>query len=93
MRLAMWRAGRSGVRGDVVHPRTHTAAPAGEVVTTLVEHLAPALDRAGDLDTVIKLLGGVLERGNGARFQRAAYARAGDLRTVVTAAVRRTMAV
>ncbi|GAA2290541.1 glutamate--cysteine ligase [Actinomadura luteofluorescens] len=93
VRLAMWRAGRSGLRGDLVHPRTHTAAPAGEVVTALVEHLAPALDRAGDLDTVIKLLGGVLERGNGARFQRAAYARAGDLRTVVTAAVRRTMAV
>ncbi|MFD0541454.1 glutamate--cysteine ligase [Actinomadura luteofluorescens] len=75
VRLAMWRAGRSGLRGDLVHPRTHTAAPADEVVTTLVEHLAPALDRAGDLDTVIKLLGGVLERGNGARFQRAAYAR------------------
>jgi carboxylate-amine ligase len=93
MRLAMWRAGRSGLRGELVHPRTHTAAPAREVLTAFVEHLSPALDRAGDLDIVTKLLGGVLERGNGARFQRAAYARNGDIRSVVTAAVQRTMAV
>ncbi|MGI5203310.1 glutamate--cysteine ligase [Spirillospora sp. CA-108201] len=93
VRLATWRAGRSGLRGELVHPHTHTAAPARAVVTALVEHVSPALDRAGDLDTVTKLLGGVLERGNGARFQRAAHARGGDTRSVVTAAVQRTMAV
>ncbi len=93
MRLAMWRAGRSGLREQLVHPRTHLAAPAREVVEALLDHLSPALDRAGDLDTVTKLLRGVLERGNGARFQRAVYARTGDVPSVVTAAVQETVSV
>ncbi|NDU74452.1 YbdK family carboxylate-amine ligase [Actinomadura sp. DSM 109109] len=93
VRLATWRAARSGLRGELVHPLTRTAAPAREVVAALLRHLTPALDRSGDLDTVAALLDNVLDRGNGARFQRTAYARSGDLRTVVTAAVRRTMAV
>ncbi|WP_233525989.1 carboxylate-amine ligase [Actinomadura spongiicola] len=93
MRLAMWRAGRSGLRNDLVHPTTLRAAPAHQVVAALLEHLSPALDRSGDLETVTRLLHGVLERGNGAQFQRAVYSRAHDVTSVVATAVTRTVTV
>ncbi|WP_281292225.1 glutamate--cysteine ligase [Actinomadura decatromicini] len=91
MRLAMWRAGRSGLRDDLVHPTTRRAAPAREVVAALLDHTAPALDRAGDLEPVSALLQDVLDRGNGARIQRAAYARTGDITAVVATAADHTV--
>lgn len=93
MRLAMWRAGRSGLRNDLVHPETRCAAPAREVVAALLAHVAPALDRAGDLDAVGTLLDGLLDRGNGAQIQRAAYAQARDLTAVVSTATDHTVTV
>ncbi|WP_307799430.1 carboxylate-amine ligase [Actinomadura nitritigenes] len=92
MRLAMWRAGRSGLREDLVHPATRRAAPVHEVVRALLEHLGPALDRAGDLETATRLLQHLLARGNGAQVQRAVYARTRDVTAVVSDAVRRTTA-
>ncbi|TYC11742.1 YbdK family carboxylate-amine ligase [Actinomadura syzygii] len=91
MRLAMWRAGRSGLRDDLVHPATRRAAPAREVVAALLDHTAPALDSAGDLEAVSALLRDVLDRGNGARIQRAAYARTGDITAVVATAADHTV--
>jgi glutamate---cysteine ligase / carboxylate-amine ligase len=41
---------------------------------------------AGDAGAVAKLLAAVLERGNGAAFQRGVYRESGDLRSVVTRA-------
>ncbi|GAA1829212.1 glutamate--cysteine ligase [Actinomadura chokoriensis] len=93
MRLAMWRAGRSGLRGDLVHPRTCRAAPAAAVVGALLDHLTPALDRAGDLEPATRLLHDLLERGNGARHQRGVHARTRDIAAVVADAVDRTAAV
>ncbi|MFA1549434.1 carboxylate-amine ligase [Actinomadura chokoriensis] len=93
MRLAMWRAGRSGLRGDLIHPCTRRAAPAFAVVAALLDHLTPALDRSGDLDTVTRLLHGLLERGNGARFQRDVHARTHDVAAVVARAVDHTLAI
>ncbi|MEO3828549.1 glutamate--cysteine ligase [Actinomadura sp. B10D3] len=92
MRLAMWRAGRSGLRDDLVHPCTRRAAPAREVVAALLDHLSPALDRSGDLGTVAGLLCDVLERGNGAQTQRADFTRTHDVTAVVTSAIERTVA-
>lgn len=91
MRLAMWRAGRSGLRGDLVHPVTRCAAPAREVVGALLEHVAPALDRSGDLDPVTHLLDGVFHRGNGAQTQRAAYTETQDVSAVVSYATQQTV--
>ncbi|WP_433230856.1 carboxylate-amine ligase [Actinomadura formosensis] len=93
IRLAMWRAGRSGLRDDLVHPCTRRAAPARLVVTALLDHLSPALERSGDLESVTLLLRRLLERGNGARFQRAAYTRTHDIKAVVAGAVECTVAV
>jgi glutamate---cysteine ligase / carboxylate-amine ligase len=90
LRVATWRAGRSGLRDTLVDPRSMKPAPAGHVVDALVDHVRPALDEAGDLEAVRRLLGQLRERGNGAALQRAAYAETGQLRDVVRAAVART---
>ncbi|MFD0691304.1 carboxylate-amine ligase [Actinomadura fibrosa] len=91
LRLAMWRASRSGLRGELVHPLTHRPAPACAVVGALLEHLGPALERAGDLETATHQLHVLLERGNGARLQRSVYARTRDVTSVVTAAIDHTL--
>jgi len=85
LRLAAWQAGWAGVDGALLDPSTWRPAPAVEVLDRLVEHVAPALEDANELVTVRALLGAVFRRGNGARCQRAAFERTGDLATVVRA--------
>ena len=86
LRLASWRAARSGLDGALLDPGTWTPAPAADVLGRLVAHVTPALEEAGDLARVRELLADVLGRGPGARAQRAA----GDPRSAVAEAVRRT---
>jgi carboxylate-amine ligase len=57
------------------------------VLDALVEHVAPALEEAGDLTAVRELLAGVLGRGTGAARQRAVYERTGDLADVTRDAI------
>ena len=70
----------------LVDPTTWRPAPAAEVLHRLVGHVAPALEETGELSTVRELLAAVLARGTGARRQRAAWERTGDLASVVRAA-------
>jgi carboxylate-amine ligase len=56
------------------------------VVNLLLEHVGDALADAGDTETVTDLLSAVLNRGNGAVFQRSAYRRSGRLSEVVNSA-------
>lgn len=90
LRLASWRAGRSGIEAELVHPRTGLPVSAAAAVQALLDHVTPALADAGDLDAVGELLRAVLRRGTGARAQLAAFARAGELVDVVTQAVQGT---
>ncbi|XVQ13226.1 carboxylate-amine ligase [Spirillospora sp. CA-255316] len=92
LRLAMWRASRSGLEGDLVHPVTRRAAPAREVVGALLDHVRPALERNGDLETAERLLARVVEEGTGACRQRRVHKAKGDVGEVVADAVRRTAA-
>ncbi|MFI0354050.1 glutamate--cysteine ligase [Actinomadura sp. 9N407] len=92
LRLAMWRASRSGLDGELVHPLAHRAVPAREALDALLVHVAEALERYGDLETAERLLGRVLEEGTGARRQRSVYDRTGEMSEVVADAVRRTAA-
>lgn len=64
LRLASWRAGRSGLETDLVHPHSGRSVPAQVVLAALLGHL-------GDLNLVEQLMAGLLERGNGAAAQRA----------------------
>ncbi|MCZ9343631.1 carboxylate--amine ligase, partial [Streptomyces sp. TRM76130] len=90
LRLAAWRAARSGLTGELLHPATMRRMPSESVVHALLDHVGPALEEAGDLDRVREACAELLRRGNGARVQRELLERTGSLRDVVTGCVRRT---
>ena len=72
LRLASWRASRSGLDDMLLNPVTARPEPAAVAARALFDHVRDALDEAGDTDTVRELLGALLARGNGAAFQRRA---------------------
>src|SRR3954470_13944961 len=90
IRLATWRAGRSGLEDVLLHPSDWRPRPAPEVVAALLEHVRPALERSGDLTRVETGLDDVLARGTGAGRQRAVLRRSGRLSDVVLDAVELT---
>jgi glutamate---cysteine ligase / carboxylate-amine ligase len=90
LRLAAWRASRSGMEEDLLNPLTGLPETAGSVATALVEHVRDALDEGGDTSTVTELLAAVLARGTGAVFQRNAYRDGGLSRMIDTAATATT---
>jgi carboxylate-amine ligase len=92
LRLAAWRAGRSGLDDRLVDPTTWRPAPAPDVVARLVDHVSPALEDVGDLAVVRELARCVLRRGTGAARQREVMGRTGDLRVVVADGVAATRA-
>jgi glutamate---cysteine ligase / carboxylate-amine ligase len=71
IRLAGWRAGRSGLGGELLDPVTARPAPAADVLGTLLEHAGPALDRAGDGELARAGVARLLRAGTGADTQRA----------------------
>jgi carboxylate-amine ligase len=87
LRVAAWRAGRSGLTGELVHPETHRPAPAADVLAALVEHVRPALAETGDQQRVDDGVAALLRRGTGAQLQRRVLRETGDPRAVVRAAV------
>jgi carboxylate-amine ligase len=90
VRLAAWRASRSGLDDVLVSPATGLPEPAADVADMLFGHCREALDDAGDTDAVTELLAALLARGNGAAAQRAAYRRSGGLPAVISSAVAAT---
>ena len=87
LRLAAWRAGRSGTGGNLLLPGDWRPAPAADVLDALVAHVADALDEAGDRTVVDALLAAVLVRGPGAQRQRAVFTRTGSAAEVAKDAV------
>jgi carboxylate-amine ligase len=87
LRVAAWRAGRSGLTGDLVHPDTGRPAPAADVLGDLLEHVRPALSDAGDEQRVTDGVARLLARGTGADLQRRVHRETGDLTAVVREAV------
>ena len=87
LRLAAWRASRSGLDGALVNPATGQPEQAAAVVHMLLDHCRDALADAGDTDAVAELIAAVLAQGNGASFQRDAYRRSGRLSDVICDAV------
>ena len=90
LRLATWRAGRSGLGGNLIHPATGRPAPATDVLAGLLDHIRPALADAGDEQRVADGLATVLRRGTGADLQRRVLRETGDLPAVARAAVAAT---
>jgi glutamate---cysteine ligase / carboxylate-amine ligase len=79
LRLAMWQAGRHGITGDLLDPRTHRPRPAREVVEGLLEHIGPALRDTGDLARVEKGIGRIFTGGTGSTTQRRIHDEEGRL--------------
>ncbi|MFF6776021.1 glutamate--cysteine ligase [Streptomyces sp. NPDC012637] len=91
LRLAAWRASRHGLADELLHPLTWQPARAAEVLQALLDHVAPALDAAGDRDLAVRGVEQLLARGTGADLQRAAHDGDPGLASVVADAVRRTL--
>jgi carboxylate-amine ligase len=89
LRLAGWRAARSGLDGSLIAPDGRPA-PAPQVIRTLIDHVRPVLADHSELDVVEELVNAVLERGNGTTTQRQIYRRSGQLTDVVAHAVKAT---
>ncbi|WP_338077077.1 glutamate--cysteine ligase [Cellulomonas hominis] len=92
VRVASWRAARSGLGGDLLSPGTGRPAPAAAVVDELVTHVTPALESTGDLAWVREHLAALLDRGNGAQQQRRWRHEGADDRELVRRAVHATLA-
>jgi carboxylate-amine ligase len=90
MRLAAWRAARSGVRGELLDPLTMRPRPAAEVVGALLDHVDEALVEAGDAERARETAESVLREGNGAVVQRRLLEEKGSLGAVVAECARRT---
>jgi carboxylate-amine ligase len=81
--LATWRAGRSGLAGDLVDVFTGRPRPAVDVVRSLVDHVRASLDATGDTDLVEGVVARLLRDGTTADRQRAVTVDAADLSAVV----------
>ncbi len=90
LRAAWWRAARHGLTGDLVHPQTWELVPSRAALHALAEAVGPALESAGDVGLVDEGLARLATSGTGARRQRQAFERTGDLRGVVADVVART---
>jgi carboxylate-amine ligase len=93
LRLAGWKAGRWGLRGELLDPYTSRPAPALAVVNSLLIHIREALEGSGDLARVEKLVDNLLHAGTGAIRQLEVLHRTGDLRVVVQDAVECTVGI
>ncbi|MFJ9821985.1 glutamate--cysteine ligase [Streptomyces sp. NPDC101151] len=80
LRLAAWRAARSGLEKDLLDPATMRPEPAADVLRSLLEHAEDALTECGDAAWVEAAVADLLRRGNGAREQRRLLERTGSLR-------------
>ncbi|MEU9146718.1 glutamate--cysteine ligase [Streptomyces sp. NPDC048349] len=84
LRLASWRAGRSGLDGPLLHPETMRETSAEDAVEALYQHVREALEDHGDDERVREAIAHLHERGNGARTQRGLHVGGQTLGSVVT---------
>ncbi|CAM5280662.1 Putative glutamate--cysteine ligase 2 OS=Streptomyces alboniger OX=132473 GN=CP975_31575 PE=3 SV=1 [Streptomyces alboniger] len=90
LRLAAWRAARSGIDDVLLDPVTMRPTPGAEVVEALLDHVKDALADAGDLELARKTAADLLEHGTGARVQRELLQSTGSLSAMAAECARRT---
>lgn len=83
LRLAVWKASRWGLRGELLDPVSSRPGPALAVVNALLHHIRPVLEENGDLKDVEQLIDELLSTGTGAVRQLEVLHRTGDLEDVV----------
>ncbi|WP_424213897.1 carboxylate-amine ligase [Streptomyces sp. BI20] len=83
LRLARWRAAHDGLEGFGLDPFTGAETPAASLAETLLDHVAPALADADDLEHAATTVARLLREGSGAHQQRRAHARRENLLDVL----------
>jgi len=83
LRLASWRASRSGLEDDLLHPVTHRPCPAADVVEALLRHVRDGWADEGERAEAEGGVRDILRRGTGAARQRRVMARAGSCEAVL----------
>jgi carboxylate-amine ligase len=90
LRASEWRAARYGVEAELLDVHAGKTVPARELIHKLLDFVRPTLEELDEWDEVQTLAQGVLERGNGAMRQRAAWKKKGCLEDVVDLVVTET---
>ena len=90
VRLASWRASRSGLNGVLVHPAELRPVPAADAIAAFMAHIEDALRDSGELEGATAALEALLARGSGERVQREAALGGRGMAEVVAAAVAAT---
>ncbi|WP_250212567.1 carboxylate-amine ligase [Acrocarpospora catenulata] len=83
LRAAMWRAGRSGLDGDLIDAVTGERLPAARLLRRLVDHVREALKDLGDWAEVTDLLDLAQRAGTSSRRQLETFAATGRMTDVV----------
>lgn len=92
LRAAYWNAARFGLDGNSLDPVSRRVVPARTLLSTLLDHVAPALDELGDRTFVADAVAAVLARGNGAHRQLTAFRAHGRVSDVVAELADATLA-
>lgn len=90
LRLAMWAASRFATDGQLVHPLLREPCAAHAAVEALLQYVGTSLDRSGDLDSIQRTIGEIVQTGTGARRQRQTFQRTRSARSVVMEAIEYT---
>ncbi|TDE14393.1 YbdK family carboxylate-amine ligase [Jiangella asiatica] len=91
LRTAYWLAAHDGMTGRALDVHTARSTTPAELVGTLLDHVRADLEDLGDLRYVARTVERILEKGNGAQWQRRALARRGRSTDVVAVAAQRTL--
>jgi len=90
LRLASWRASKSGLNDALVHPLSRRPVAAGDAVLALLVHVRKHFTSREEERRVLDTVAAVLREGSGERRQRAAMGVRGSHRDVVAEAVLQT---
>jgi carboxylate-amine ligase len=92
LRFANWQAARYGLDEQLIDACAGCAIPAREMIDQLLDFVQPALQIYGDWEEISRLVGQVVQQGNGASRQRAIYRSTGSMQAVVDFIVMQTAA-
>ena len=90
LRLASWRASKSGLNDSLVHPLTRRPVAAGTAVHALLLHVRDRFASDDERRFVLETVAAILREGTGESRQRAAMGVRGRHTDVVAEAIRQT---
>ncbi|MBW3574011.1 MAG: carboxylate-amine ligase [Actinobacteria bacterium] len=83
VRMAVWRAARYGLEGNLIDVMGQRSVPAPEMLAILLDYVRPALDEHDEWGAVSELVHQVVQDGTGAVRQQRAFAGARRFEDVI----------